>query len=89
LLGQIPIVPVKFSNGYYQAQGTGFRTNPWVYATQEGYAETWKNKIQLTLNLNQDLGFITKGLSFFGRFGYDTNDSEYNRACPMAGTVDC
>lgn len=79
LLGQIPIVPVKFSNGYYQAQGTGFRTNPWVYATQEGYAETWKNKIQLTLNLNQDLGFITKGLSFFGRFGYDTNDSEYNQ----------
>jgi hypothetical protein len=38
-----------------------------------------KTRFSLTLNLNQDLGFITKGLSFFGRFGYDTNDSEYNQ----------
>jgi TonB-linked SusC/RagA family outer membrane protein len=80
LLGQNPIsIPVKYSNGYVASRGYAGKNNPWVLVTQQGYTETWKNRIQLTLNLDQDLGFITKGLKFFGRFGYDTNDQNYNR----------
>lgn len=80
LLGQNPVsIPVKYSNGYVASRGYAEKNNPWVLVTQQGYAETWKNQIQLTLNLDQNLDFITKGLRFFGRFGYDTNDRNYNR----------
>jgi TonB-linked SusC/RagA family outer membrane protein len=67
--------PVMYSNGYVPAVGTGNQTNPWVATTQTGFNETWDNKIQTNISLEQDLGFVTKGLKFTGRFGYDTNNS--------------
>ncbi|MDR1666822.1 MAG: TonB-dependent receptor [Bacteroidales bacterium] len=66
--------PVLYSNGYVPAVGTGNQTNPWVAATQTGFNENWTNKIQTNISLEQDLDFITKGLKFTGRFGYDTNN---------------
>lgn len=76
IMGQTPIsIPLVYSNGYVPAYGTGNRTNPWVLATQTGYNEVWENKIQTNVTLEQKLDFITKGLSFVGRFGYDTNNS--------------
>lgn len=76
IMGQTPIsIPLMYSNGYVPAYGTGNRTNPWVLATQTGYNEVWENKIQTNVTLEQKLDFITKGLSFVGRFGYDTNNS--------------
>jgi TonB-linked SusC/RagA family outer membrane protein len=65
--------PVLYSNGYMPAVGTGNQTNPWVAATQTGFNENWENKIQTDVSLEQDFSFITKGLRFTGRFGYDTN----------------
>lgn len=50
-----------------------------MLATQTGYKEVWENKIQTNVTLEQKLDFITKGLSFVGRFGYDTNNSNYIR----------
>lgn len=61
-----------YSNGYVPAYGTGDRTNPWVLATQTGYKEHWENTIQSNLTLEQKLDFITQGLKFVGRFGFDT-----------------
>ena len=73
IMGQNPVsVPLMYSNGYVPAYGTGNQTNPWVLATQTGYNEIWKNKIQTNVTLEQNLDFITKGLRFVGRFGYDT-----------------
>lgn len=73
LMYQNPIsVPVMYSNGYVPAYGTGDRTNPWVLATQTGYKEHWENTIQTNLTLEQKLDFITQGLKFVGRFGFDT-----------------
>ena len=73
LMHQNPVsVPVLYSNGYVPAYGTGDRTNPWVLATQTGYKEHWENTIQTNLTLEQKLDFITKGLKFIGRFGFDT-----------------
>ena len=73
LMYQNPIsVPVMYSNGYVPAYGTGERTNPWVIATQTGYKEHWENTIQTNITLEQKLDFITQGLKFIGRFGFDT-----------------
>lgn len=69
-MGYSPIAsPVQYSDGKWAAVGSEGRRNPWVLTTQQGYQETWKNKIQTTVNLEQDLKFITKGLKFYGRFG--------------------
>lgn len=76
IMGQTPIsIPLMYSNGYVPAYGTGNQTNPWVLATQTGYNEVWENKIQTNVTLEQKLDFITKGLRFVGRFGYDTNNN--------------
>jgi TonB-linked SusC/RagA family outer membrane protein len=56
--------------------------NPWVSSTQSGYNTSWDNNIQTNVTLEQNLDFITKGLRFTGRFGYDTynsNNISHNR----------
>lgn len=68
-------VPVMYSNGYVPTFGSDSeQINPWVAATQTGYQEKWNNKIQTNITLEQKLNFITKGLKFIGRFGYDTSN---------------
>ena len=76
--------PVVYSNGRipadYNSDDNWGRYNPWTLATGTGYDENWTNNIQTNVQLEQDLGFITKGLRFVGRFGYDTeNNSWINR----------
>lgn len=79
LVGYTPVLtPVMYSNGKVPAYGIGNQTNPWVLATQTGYNENWKNKIQTNVTLEQKLDFITKGLRFVGRFGFDTNNETTN-----------
>ena len=77
LMNQSPIsIPVMYSNGYVPAFGKDDnRSNPWVLATQTGYFEIWENKVQTNISLEQKLDFITKGLRFEGRFGFDTNNT--------------
>ena len=80
LFGYTPLLsPVVYSNGYIPMTGgrTDSRMNPWVGATQTGYDESWENKIQTNVTLEQNLDFITEGLRFTGRFGYDTNNSSW------------
>ena len=69
--------PIFYSNGYVPAVGTGNKTNPWVSSTQTGYNENWTNNLQTNITLEQDLGFLTKGLKFTGRFGYDTDNGNW------------
>ena len=73
------MVPKLYSNGYVPAYGNdnGDRFNPWVQATMTGYRENWKNNIQTNVTLEQTLDFITKGLRFVGRFGYDTENNNW------------
>lgn len=44
-------------------------------ATMTGYRENWKNNIQTNLSLEQDLAFITQGMRFSAKLGYDTQNS--------------
>ena len=69
------LTPIMYSNGYTPMINMGRdnnRTNPWVMTTQTGYKTWWNNNLQNNVSLEQDLKFITKGLRFVGRFGYDT-----------------
>ena len=70
--------PVMYKDGKWAAQGENNQINPWLLVTQMGYMKTWNNKIQTNINLEQDLKFITEGLKFYGRFGYDTNTHNSN-----------
>ena len=69
------LTPVLYSNGYVPMINMGrdqTRTNPWVMTTQTGYLTEWNNNLQNNVSLEQDLRFITEGLRFTGRVGYDT-----------------
>ena len=69
------LTPVMYSNGYVpmiNMNRDDNRTNPWVMTTQTGYKTWWNNNLQNNISLEQDLGFVTPGLRFTGRFGYDT-----------------
>ena len=86
--------PLIYSNGYYPykapAGGSGDNyVNPWVSSTQTGYNTEWDNNIQANVTLEQDFSFITKGLRFTGRFGYDTYNSNaiHHRRMPALYTV--
>ncbi len=69
------LTPVLYSNGYVpmiNMNRDDNRTNPWVMTTQTGYKTWWNNNLQNNISLEQDLKFVTPGLRFTGRFGYDT-----------------
>lgn len=73
VMNQSPIaIPIIYSDGKIPSAGGGERTNPWVLATQTGYSESWENVIQTNATIEQKLDFITKGLMFTGRYGFDT-----------------
>ena len=77
------LTPTLYSNGYAPMVNMGrndYRLNPWVTSTQTGYSQQWDNNLQNNVSLEQDLKFITPGLKFIGRVGYDTynNSKIYN-----------
>lgn len=72
------MMPLTYSDGKIASwSGKEDNINPWVQATMTGYNESWKNNIQTNVTLEQKLDFVTKGLKFIGRFGYDTENSNY------------
>lgn len=84
VFGYNPVtMPVMYSNGYVpviqseEGEMLERRYNPWTIATQTGYSEIWKNTINSNVTLEQKLDFITTGLKFIGRFGYDTYNYNY------------
>lgn len=74
ILGYSPIsTPFQYSDGRIPSLGSGnARVNPWVLATQTGFAEIWNNAIQTNITLKQDLNAWVKGLKFTARYGFDT-----------------
>ncbi len=76
LMGYNPVMmPLTYTDGRIPSwTGKEDNLNPWVQGTMTGYRENWENNIQTTLNLEQKLDFITQGLRFVGRFGYDTKN---------------
>ncbi|TYR38484.1 TonB-dependent receptor [Sphingobacterium phlebotomi] len=81
LMGYNPVIfPITYSDGKIPSwSNSDGNINPWVQGTMTGYRESWSNNIQTTLNLEQNLKFITPGLRFIGRYGYDTNNHNWIR----------
>lgn len=79
LMNYNPIMtPIEYSDGKVPAYSSEMADiNPWTQATQTGYWEKWTNNIQTNITLEQKLDFVTKGLRFLGRFGYDTNNNNW------------
>lgn len=54
--------------------------NPWAAVTQTGYVKRFTSKVNTNATINQDLSFITKGLSINGMYSYDIyNESNERR----------
>jgi len=62
--------PRKWSTGQWPYVN-GIKT-PEFLLTQTGYQTIWQNKMESNVTLDQQLDFITKGLSFSGTFAFDT-----------------
>ncbi|WP_080903208.1 TonB-dependent receptor [Parabacteroides sp. Marseille-P3160] len=79
LTGQNPVqMPITYSNGYIPGFNVNsIRDNPWVAATQTGYKQTWSNEVQTNATLEQNLDFVTKGLKFIAKMGFDTYNDNY------------
>ena len=65
-------VPIVYSNGLVPTYGTGDFLNPDAVINRVGYKERSESKMETNVSLKQDLNFITKGLTFTGRFAFDT-----------------
>lgn len=70
-------MPVRYPGGEipWISTGGGLQ-NPWAELTQVGYASDVQSKVMADMTINQNLDFITKGLSLKMLFAYDT----YNRS---------
>ena len=73
----VPVcVPIMYSNGMVPTYGDGFQMNPDAVINRVGYRQGTDSKMETNVTLKQDLAFITKGLSFTGRFAFDTFSSQ-------------
>ncbi|OJV42877.1 MAG: SusC/RagA family protein [Bacteroidales bacterium 36-12] len=61
--------PTIYSNG--QIPRVPFKENPWAWATQRGFQRTNHSNIESLTSVEQDLAFITKGLSAKLTFAFD------------------
>ncbi|MDR1381370.1 MAG: TonB-dependent receptor [Tannerella sp.] len=73
--------PVKYSNGQLASRPNGL--NPWVMATQMGFVKNYRNKLESTVGLTQDIGKLWKvldGMNAKALFSFDSyNYSEIAR----------
>lgn len=69
-------MPVRFSDGSLATKSglPAARSNPYNNMTQMGYRNYFWNTSQALVGLNQDLKFITKGLSAYARFSWDAHN---------------
>ena len=51
----------------------GDQRNPYADITQRGFSNTSTSQLYTNLRVNQDLGFITPGLTFTSMFSFDNN----------------
>ncbi len=70
--------PVIYPGGYVPGRSSnGGLRNPYADVAKRGYRTETKNQLYSNLNLNQDLKFITEGLSFRGLFSFDTYNENF------------
>lgn len=69
--------PVRYPDGRWAGPPANSGTNPMNEVQNSGYTDTFRPALQSVFTLNQKLDFITKGLSAYARFSFDSY-SEFN-----------
>ena len=67
------------SFGYYQPNPTQASTNSMMDVSTNGHGFTSEDRLNTDFTLEQDLGFITKGLKAHARLAFDNSFQEVNR----------
>ncbi len=68
-------VPARYSNGQWPEENGVNQGNPYMYLIYGGYQTYYDNTTRSNLTLNQNLDFITKGLSFKAVGSFDAYSS--------------
>lgn len=77
------LLPVRYSNGQLSSFGkNGDEISPYVQLNYMGYKENRRLNTDLSVTLEQNLDFITKGLNVRGLFSY-SGQSEHNTSHTM------
>ena len=77
--------PIRYPDGRWAGPPANAGVNPMDLLQNSGYSDTFRPALQSVFTLNQKLDFITKGLSAYVRFSFDSY-SEFNNK--RTGSVD-
>lgn len=77
--------PIRYPDGRWAGPPANAGVNPMDLLQNSGYSDTFRPALQSVFTLNQKLDFITKGLSAYIRFSFDSY-SEFNNK--RVGSVD-
>ncbi|MDB0717259.1 TonB-dependent receptor [Bacteroides xylanisolvens] len=77
--------PIRYPDGRWAGPPANAGVNPMDLLQNSGYSDTFRPALQSVFTLNQKLDFITKGLSAYIRFSFDSY-SEFNNK--RTGSVD-
>lgn len=69
--------PVRYPDGRWAGPPANAGSNPMHEVQNSGYTDTFRPALQSVFTVNQKLDFITKGLSAYARFSFDSY-SEFN-----------
>lgn len=77
----VHLIPLIYSDGtpseHPDSDNSGLRQNPYNFLYYSGYSKSWEATYQSKVMLEQDLNFITKGLSVKGIVGFDATSGQY------------
>lgn len=80
-LQPVHLYPQIYSDGsasqHPNYDNSGLRQNPYNFLYFSGYSKSWDATFQSKVLLEQDLDFITKGLSIRGSVSFDANSNQY------------
>lgn len=80
-LQPVHLYPQIYSDGsaaqHPNFDNSGLRQNPYNFLYYSGYSKSWDATFQSKVTLEQDLDFITKGLSVRGSLSFDANSNQY------------
>ncbi len=77
----VHLIPLIYSDGtpseHPDSDNSGLRQNPYNFLYYSGYSKSWEATVQSKVTLEQDLEFITKGLSVKGTVSFDAKSGQY------------
>lgn len=77
----VHLIPMVYSDGtaseHPDSDGQGLRQNPYNFLYNSGYSKSWVATVQSKVTLEQQLDFITKGLSAKGSVSFDAESGQY------------